>query len=110
MTDSHAADYEPGVLRVFRGKAETKAFYNKIAKVYDFLAEQSEGPMRDQGVAMLAAKPGETVLEIGFGTGHCLAELAEAVGPKGKVLGIDLSDGMLEHARPLLKEKGVAER
>ena len=109
MTDSHA-DYEPGVLRVFRGTAETKAFYNKIAKVYDFLAEESEGPMRDQGLAMLAPKPGETMLEIGFGTGHCLAKLADAVGPTGKVLGIDLSDGMLEHARQLLKEKNVAER
>jgi hypothetical protein len=35
MSDTSSLDYEPGVLRVFQSKSETKAFYNKIAKVYD---------------------------------------------------------------------------
>jgi RND family efflux transporter MFP subunit len=47
---------------------------------------------------MLAARPGETILEIGFGTGHSLVELAQSVGPSGHVLGIDLSESMLEEA------------
>jgi hypothetical protein len=42
MPDSNSIDYEPGVLRVLQTKAETKAFYNKIAKVYDLLSEHSE--------------------------------------------------------------------
>jgi hypothetical protein len=32
MTE-HSLDYEPGVLRVFQSKDETRAFYNKIAHV-----------------------------------------------------------------------------
>lgn len=40
---------EPGVLRVFQSKDETKWFYTKIAKVYDLLAELSEQPDLDLG-------------------------------------------------------------
>ena len=103
-------DYEPGVLRVFQTKDETQAFYNKIAKVYDLLAEHSEQPMREIGIKMLAAKTGETILEIGFGTGHCLVELAQAVGPDGTVLGVDLSESMVEETRGLLKQKRLEDR
>jgi ubiquinone/menaquinone biosynthesis C-methylase UbiE len=110
MTDQSSLDYEPGVLRVFQSKAEIKAYYNKLAKVYDLLAEHSEQPMRDLGLQMLAAKMGEKILEVGFGTGHCLMELAEAVGPSGRVLGIDLSESMLERTRELARQKGLEDR
>ena len=103
-------DHEPGVLRVFQSKDEIKAYYDKIARVYDLLAEHTEQPMREKGLARLGTRSGESILEIGFGTGHCLVELAEAVGPQGKVHGLDLSDAMLSLARELLKKKGLAER
>ncbi len=82
------------VLRVFQSKAETEAFYDKISSVYDVLAARSEGPIRKRGLAKLAASPGEVLLEIGFGTGQTLVELAAAVGPSGRLLGVDLSSGM----------------
>jgi demethylmenaquinone methyltransferase/2-methoxy-6-polyprenyl-1,4-benzoquinol methylase len=107
MPDEVTLDYEPGVLRVLQSKGETKAFYDKIAKVYDILAEHSEHPMREAGIRLLAPAPGEHLLEIGFGTGHILAELANAVGPTGKVFGIDISENMLAHARDLLINKGL---
>ncbi|MCA9218250.1 MAG: class I SAM-dependent methyltransferase [Planctomycetales bacterium] len=110
MTKSTSLDYEPGVLRVFQSKDETKAFYNKIAKVYDLLAEHSEQPMREIGLQMLAAQAGESILEVGFGTGHCLVELAQSVGPSGRVKGIDLSESMVEETRTLLKETELEDR
>lgn len=100
----------PSILRVFQSKVETRAFYNKIARVYDLLAERSEEPVRQAGLAMLDAQPGDKVLEIGFGTGHSLAALASAVGATGKVYGLDLSDGMLEIARENLSEEGLADQ
>ena len=109
MSDD-SVDYEPGVLRVLQGKAETKAFYNKIAKVYDLLSEQSERAMREEGIKMLAPALGERLLEIGFGTGHVLVELAKAVGPTGKVFGIDLSENMLAHAQGLLEQENLTDR
>jgi ubiquinone/menaquinone biosynthesis C-methylase UbiE len=98
------------ISRVFQSKDETKAFYNKISRAYDLLAEHSEGPMRRAGLEKLNVRPGEQVLEIGFGTGHCLISLAQSVGPMGKVYGIDLSDKMLELARENLLKAGLAER
>jgi demethylmenaquinone methyltransferase/2-methoxy-6-polyprenyl-1,4-benzoquinol methylase len=108
MSDD-SIDYEPGVLRVLQGKAETKAFYNKIAKVYDLLSEHSEGAMREEGIKMLTPTLGERLLEIGFGTGHVLVELAKAVGPTGTVFGTDLSENMLAHAQGLLEQENLTD-
>jgi demethylmenaquinone methyltransferase/2-methoxy-6-polyprenyl-1,4-benzoquinol methylase len=91
-------------------RAETKALYDKISKVYDLLSEHTEGPVREAGLRMLAPAAGERVLEIGFGTGHALVWLARAVGPSGTVHGIDLSDGMMAVAENLVRHEGVAER
>ena len=110
MADEVTLDYEPDVLRVFQTKSETKAFYDKIARVYDVLAEQSERPMREAGIRSLAPGPGEHLLEIGFGTGHILAELAKAVGPTGRVTGIDISENMLVHAQNQLTTEGLIDR
>ena len=102
--------HQPGVLRVLQTKEETKAFYNKIAKVYDILAEHSEAPVRKAGLEMLDVQPGWKVLEIGFGTGHSLIELAKSVGSAGKVYGIDLSDKMVEISQKLAEKEGLDER
>ncbi len=110
MIEQSVEDYEPGVERVFQTRDETKAFYNKIAHVYDLLAEHSEQPMREAGLKMLAAAAGERVLEIGFGTGHCLVELAQSVGPTGRVYGLDVSEEMQKLAYKLLVKKGLADR
>ena len=101
---------QPGIQRVFQSRAETKAFYDKISHVYDLLAEHSEGPIRRAGLEILDARPGEKVLEIGFGTGHCLVLLAQSVGPSGKVYGIDISPKMVEVAQDNLHKAGLAER
>lgn len=110
MADKTDVDYEPGVLRVLQSKEETKHFYNKIARVYDLLAEHSEQPMREAGLQLLDARPGERLLELGFGTGHCLKTLAEAVGEEGRVFGVDLSETMVELAQQTLSEAGLAGR
>lgn len=110
MSDSTSLSYEPGVLRVLQTKEITRHYYNKIAKVYDILSEEAEKPMRETGIKMLAAQPGEKILEVGFGTGHCLVEIAQGVGDLGKVLGIDISDNMVSLAQELLQREGLADR
>ncbi len=44
-------------------------------------------------------KPGETVLDLGSGTGKICFIAAQAVGAKGGVIGVDMTDEMLEVAR-----------
>jgi len=102
--------HQPGVLRVLQTKEETRAFYNKISKVYDALAEHSEAPVRQAGLEMLDAQEGQRILEIGFGTGHSLVELGLAVGPSGRVFGIDLSEKMVEISQRRIDEQGLHDR
>jgi len=97
-------------LRVFETKEQTRAFYNKISRVYDLLSERSEAPMRKAGMELLRPKPGESILEIGFGTGHSLVSLAKAVGPQGRVSGLDLSDKMAKIAKENLARAGLLQR
>lgn len=97
-------------LRVFQSKDQTRAFYNKISRVYDLLSERSEAPVRNCALALLKAGPGESVLEIGCGTGHSLVALAKAVGANGRVFGLDLSDQMLKLAKLHVAKAGLLDR
>jgi demethylmenaquinone methyltransferase/2-methoxy-6-polyprenyl-1,4-benzoquinol methylase len=109
-TQESAGAGPAGVLRVLQSKEEVRSFYNKIGRFYDLLAEQSEGPVRQKALAALNVQPGEKALEIGYGTGHCLVALAQAVGPSGRVYGVDLSDAMMQIAEENLDRAGVADR
>ena len=99
-------DYEPGVLRVLQTKSETKAFYDKIAKVYDLLSEHSERPLREAGLRLLAAAPGEQFWKSASAPAISWSNLPTAVGPTGRVFGIDLSENMLAQAKELLGDNG----
>ena len=44
-------------------------------------------------------KRGETVLDLGSGTGKICFIASQVVGPEGKVIGVDMTDDMLEVAR-----------
>ena len=110
MLSNERQQHQASVLRVLQTKDETRAFYDKISGVYDLLAEHSEGPVRQAGLEKLALTAGERVLEIGYGTGHCLVQIAEAVGPEGKVFGIDLSEGMRAQARERVEKEHLIDR
>jgi ubiquinone/menaquinone biosynthesis C-methylase UbiE len=61
--------------------------------------------LRERAAAHLDVRPGDRVLEIGCGTGRNFSFLREAVGPTGKVYGVDLSAGMLRKARALCERE-----
>ncbi len=100
---------ETEISRVTRSKEEAKASYDRISKWYDVLA-RSERKYGYKGLQKLSVKEGEIVLEIGFGTGHCIQSLARTVGNSGKVYGIDISQRMYDIALARIKRVGLSER
>lgn len=103
---SHA----PDILPVPRSKEQAKRFYDRISKIYDYLTGAFERKYAEMALERLSIREGETVLEIGFGTGHCLKRLAESVGKTGKAYGVDISSGMLEVARRRLDKAKLMDR
>lgn len=74
------------------------AQYRRRARSYDYELLAFE-PVRRRAVQALALRPGQTVLDVACGTGLSLPLLAEAVGPRGHVIGIEQSPEMIERAR-----------
>jgi ubiquinone/menaquinone biosynthesis C-methylase UbiE len=77
--------------------------YDRLARFYRVLEPLyliHDGARR-KAVQALDLAPGDTVLEIGCGTGRNLAHLLDAVGEQGTVIGVDASAGMLAEAHKL---------
>ena len=58
-----------------------------------------EHVLREMTVNLAQVKPGDCVLEVGCGTGTLTLAAKRQAGPAGKVYGIDLIPGMIEHSR-----------
>ncbi len=61
--------------------------------------------MADVAVAAAAPVMGESIIDIGCGTGATAVALADLVGPEGRVLGVDVSRPMLEVARSRIGDR-----
>lgn len=94
----------------FDGKEEyIKGVFNEIAPRYDVMNRVMTGGLvkswrrfaLEQGVLA----PGDKVLDVGTGTGDLAFLLAERVGPAGAVIGLDISEKMLNIAREKLHRK-----
>jgi ubiquinone/menaquinone biosynthesis C-methylase UbiE len=102
-------DYQQ-VSRVHRSKDDAEKYYNRISVVYDWLGGIFERKHAEKALSYLEIENGEVVLEIGFGTGHCLQQIALLVGKTGKAYGIDISDGMLRMTRRRLEKAALLDR
>jgi len=88
--------------------ASVQSFYGRWATLYDGLARFTPGigRLRREAAAALELEAGDTVVDLGCGTGATLPYLREAVGPTGTVVGVDLTRGMLDRAHRLVDAHG----
>lgn len=85
-----------------RDLAAVTRLYDRVAPLYDLLTTPylwiGAGRVTDEAIRRLELNQGDTVVDLGTGTGRNLIGLSKAVGPVGRVIGIDISPEMLEHA------------
>lgn len=86
---------------------ELKAYHKHLTDVYDkrSLIHDKSDWHRSTSLKLtdeLTPKVGDYILDVGAGTGTIAFHAASLVGPNGKVIGVDISEGMLEQARKKL--------
>lgn len=64
-------------------------------------------PAHRRLIEMADPGPGERVLDVACGSGLVACAAAERVGPDGSVIGVDLSEAMLEEARRVAGERDI---
>ena len=77
--------------------------YEKLASVYDVIFGPTLHPGRLEAIRKMDIRPGDSVLEVGVGTGINLPLYPASC----EVTGIDLSTSMLEKAQERLIDKGL---
>ncbi len=80
-------------------KRQMTQWYDRIAPTYDCHRLPLSARLAGALVRQAAISEGEWVIDIGTGTGNVAFAAARCVGPRGHVVGIDLSRAMLTEAR-----------
>lgn len=83
------------------GPAAAQSFYGRWARVYDAVARHTPGigSVRGALADALDLRPGDTVVEMGCGTGANVPYLREQIGPEGEYVGVDFTRPALDRAR-----------
>ena len=82
--------------------------YRRNARFYDLLVRPLPlfERLRQKAVARLNLRPGETVVDLGCGTGLGFESLERGVGPQGRIIGVEITPEMLAKAREKVARHG----
>ncbi|REE95519.1 ubiquinone/menaquinone biosynthesis C-methylase UbiE [Thermomonospora umbrina] len=87
--------------------AAIAGIFDRSAATYERTGAEFFAPMGRELVRLAAPRPGERVLDVGCGRGHCLFPAAEAVGPDGVVVGVDLAPSMVAATAEEARRRGL---
>jgi ubiquinone/menaquinone biosynthesis C-methylase UbiE len=90
-----------------QAKAKAAATYDAAADHFDDEPLSFWEQIGRRTVAALRLPAGARVLDVGCGTGASALPAAQAVGPQGSVLGVDLAARLLERARGKATARGL---
>ncbi len=91
----------PAATKAAKAKARNAKFTNPKLDADDwekrFQSERREMAQKQEAIlAAMAIKPGETLADIGAGTGLFVGAFADAVGPTGKVMAVDVAKPFID--------------
>jgi len=81
-------------------------WYDLIAPIYDKAIRSLYLPYRRKVVKSLQLEPGQTVLDLGCGSGLNFELIMEGIGSQGKLIGVDFSIKMLKLAQKTIDQHG----
>src|SRR5271165_28937 len=90
------------LITLYRGIAHRYDLTSNLYTIFGF----PMGAFRRAAVGALALCAGDTVVELGCGTGLNFPLLQRAVGPRGKIIGVDMTDAMLAKASERISKHG----
>ena len=94
-----------GTGRIFFGR-EIASFMSHLGAPWLERPEREREERPDQLLEALALRPGDVVADIGCGTGYHVRRFAEAVGPTGRVYGVEMFEREMER-RGITHVQGV---
>ena len=81
--------------------------FDKLSDSYDEVGVEFFKPIAATLLRAMPPVAGEYWLDVGCGRGAVLLPVAEIIGPHGLAVGIDISTGMIEHARRIALHAGL---
>ena len=90
-----------------KAKEKAAATYNSASDFYDHPANTFWERYGRRTIDRLQLPEGARVLDVCCGSGASALPAAQAVGPKGSVIGVDLAENLLDLARAKAKQRGL---
>jgi ubiquinone/menaquinone biosynthesis C-methylase UbiE len=81
-------------------------WYDIIAPIYDKAIRSLYLPYRQKVIQSLQLQAGQTVLDLGCGSGLNFELIIDAIGPQGTLIGVDFSAKMLRKAQKTIDTHG----
>ncbi len=80
--------------------------YERLASLFSLVAFYPVQRYRGKAIELLELKEGDSVLDLGCGTGLSFDAIEERIGPSGRLIGLDYTAAMLVEAERRVHQKG----
>lgn len=80
--------------------------YERLASLFALVAFYPVQRYRGKAIELMDLKEGDTVLDLGCGTGLSFDAIEERIGRSGRLIGLDYTEAMLAEAQRRVRQKG----
>ncbi len=87
---------------------EIASYWSRLSRIWDPMLRVVglNRRYRSEAISMLHLQEGQTVLDVACGTGLNFPFLFHGVGPRGRIIAVDIAQGMLHRAEERVRNEG----